>query len=63
MRLVQKTVIRLTKVDGTQHDIVLNYDDACTEVIAQAATQLIHRHTLMDGDGVMVITADVEEDD
>ena len=59
--LATKTVIRLTKLDGTQHDIKLNYDDATTQVIAEAATQLIYRHTLYDGDTLAVITADVEE--
>jgi hypothetical protein len=59
--MTTKTVIRLTKLDGTQHDIKLNYDDATTQVIAEAAIQLIHRHRLNDGEGVAVITADVEE--
>jgi len=61
MTLATKTVIRLTKLDGTQYDIVLNYDDATDQVIAEAAIQLITRHSLYDGDTLAVITADVEE--
>ena len=59
--LVKKTVVRLSSLDGTQHDIVLNYDDATTEVIAQAAIQLLVRHRMSDGDTLAVITAEVEE--
>jgi len=59
--MTTKTVIRLTKLDGTQYDITLNYDDATTQVIAEAAIQLIHRHSLYDGDNLAVITTDVED--
>jgi len=61
MTLTKKTVIRLEKLDGSIHDIKLNYDDATREVIEQAATQLIGRYGLYDGDSITVITAEVEE--
>ena len=59
--MTKKTVIRLTKLDGAIYDIKLNYDDATDQVIVEAAIQLIHRHSLYDGDTLAVITADVEE--
>jgi len=59
--LVRKTVVRLEKPHHGTHDIVLNYDDATVQVIAEAAIQLIQRHYMNDGDTLTIITAEIEE--
>ena len=57
----QKILISLAKHDGGLHNIALNYDDATSEAITQAALDLIHMHRMYDGDKLSVTTIEVED--